>query len=47
MQNVTVGVNAVAHSLRLGPGDEVLTTAHEYGSNNLLWQHLAERDGFE
>ena len=46
-QNVTVGVNAVAHSLRLGPGDEVLATDHEYGSNNLLWQYLAERDGFE
>ena len=47
MQNVTVGVNAVAQSLRLGPGDEVLTTDHEYGSNNLLWQYLAERDGFD
>ncbi len=47
IQNVTMGVNAVARSLRLGPGDEVLTTDHEYGSNNLLWQYLAERDGFE
>ena len=47
MQNVTVGLNAVARSLRLGPGDEVLATDHEYGSNNLLWQYLAERDGFE
>ncbi|MEP6979090.1 MAG: aminotransferase class V-fold PLP-dependent enzyme, partial [Thermoleophilia bacterium] len=47
MQNVTLGVNAVAQSLRLGPGDEVLATDHEYGSNNLLWQYLADRDGFE
>jgi isopenicillin-N epimerase len=36
----------VAQSLGLGPGDEVLATDHEYGSNNLLWHHLAERDGF-
>jgi len=47
MQNVTVGVNAVAGSLRLGPGDEVLATDHEYGSNDLVWQYLAERRGFE
>ena len=47
IQNVTVGLNAVARSLRLGPGDEVLATDHEYGSNNLLWRYLAERNGFE
>jgi isopenicillin-N epimerase len=45
--NVTVGVNAVARSLRLGAGDEVLATDHEYGANDVLWRHLAERDGFE
>jgi isopenicillin-N epimerase len=47
MQNVTVGLNAVVPSLRLGPGDQVLSTDHEYGSNNLLWKYRAARDGFE
>ena len=47
MQNVTVGVNAVARSMRLGPGDEVLATDHEYGANDLMWSYLASRDGFD
>jgi isopenicillin-N epimerase len=45
VQNATVGVNAVARSLELRPGDEVVTTSHEYGGNELLWQWLCARTG--
>jgi isopenicillin-N epimerase len=44
--NVTVGVNIVAHSINLGPGDEVLTTDHEYGACDRTWRFLARKDGF-
>ena len=44
--NATVGVNIVAHSLRLGPGDEVLTTDHEYGACDRTWRFLAQKRGF-
>jgi isopenicillin-N epimerase len=43
--NATAGVNAVARSLDLGAGDEIVTTNHEYGGNELLWQWLCERTG--
>jgi isopenicillin-N epimerase len=36
--NVTLGLNIVARSLCLEPGDEVLTTDHEYGSLNGTWE---------
>jgi isopenicillin-N epimerase len=44
--NATVGVNIVAHSLQLGPGDEVLTTDHEYGACDRTWRFLAQKQGF-
>jgi isopenicillin-N epimerase len=44
--NATTGVNLVARSLDLGPGDEVVATTDEYGGNAILWKHLAERRGF-
>ena len=43
--NATAGMNVVARSLELGPGDEVLTTDHEYGAVDLLWRHVCERTG--
>jgi isopenicillin-N epimerase len=44
--NPTTAVNMVARSLHLGPGDEVLTTDHEYGACDRTWRFLAGQAGF-
>jgi isopenicillin-N epimerase len=44
--NATHGINIVAHSLDLHPGDEVLTTDHEYGAMDRTWQFLSQQKGF-
>jgi isopenicillin-N epimerase len=44
--NVTFAVNAVARSLALGPGDEVLGTDHEYGACDNVWRFLSQKRGF-
>lgn len=44
--NATFGLNIVARSLQLGPGDEVLTTNHEYGACSNVWQFLSQKRGF-
>jgi isopenicillin-N epimerase len=38
VSNATAGLNAVIRSLRLEPGDEVVTTRHEYGAVTRTWQ---------
>ncbi len=43
--NATTGVNTVAQSLALRPGDEVLTTDHEYGACDATWRRICERTG--
>jgi isopenicillin-N epimerase len=52
--NITVSLNIVARSLAsssslgagLGPGDEVLSTDHEYGALDRTWRFLSKERGF-
>ena len=43
--NATHAVNIIAQSLRLQPGDEILTTDHEYGACDYTWEHVCGRTG--
>jgi isopenicillin-N epimerase len=43
--NATFGVNIVAQSLDLNPGDEILSTDQEYGACDLTWKFVCQRSG--
>ncbi|HXF63152.1 MAG TPA: aminotransferase class V-fold PLP-dependent enzyme [Caldilineaceae bacterium] len=43
--NATHGLNIVTRSLKLKPGDEVLSTDHEYGAIDRSWRFNCERQG--
>jgi len=43
--NATTGVNIVARSLALKPGDEILASNLEYGACSRTWQVMAEKAG--
>jgi isopenicillin-N epimerase len=45
LPNVTFGLNLLARSLPLNPGDEVLTTNHEYGACDYVWDFMARKTG--
>jgi isopenicillin-N epimerase len=45
VMNATVGLNIVAQSLDLSPGDEILTTDHEYAALEKTWAYVARRAG--
>ncbi|MGI8690493.1 MAG: aminotransferase class V-fold PLP-dependent enzyme [Thermomicrobiales bacterium] len=45
MPNVTWAINAVAHSLALEPGDEVLATDLEYGAVDRTWRYYCGKRG--
>jgi isopenicillin-N epimerase len=43
--NPTTAVNMIARSLKLSPGDEILTSNHEYGAMDRTWRFIARRTG--
>lgn len=43
--NVTTGLNIVARSLALQPGDEILATDHEYGALDRTWRFVCRKTG--
>jgi isopenicillin-N epimerase len=45
LTNATEALNIVAQSLDLRPGDEILTTDHEYAALDKTWAYVARRTG--
>ena len=43
--NATEGLNIVAQSLKFEPGDEILTSDHEYGALEKTWELVSNRTG--
>jgi isopenicillin-N epimerase len=41
--NPTTAINMVARSLDLGPGDEILSTDHEYGAMDRTWRFICAK----
>jgi isopenicillin-N epimerase len=45
--NATSGLNIVAQSLELKPGDQILTTDHEYSALEKTWAYVCRKTGAE
>ena len=43
--NPTTAMNTVVKNLNLNPGDEILSTDHEYGAMNITWNYICEKTG--
>jgi len=43
--NATHGVNIIARSVELKPGDEILSTNHEYGACDYTWEFICQKTG--
>lgn len=43
--NTTTGLNIIARSLALQPGDEILSTDHEYGALDRTWRFICQKTG--
>jgi len=47
LTNATLGLNIVAQSLDLRPGDQILTTDHEYSALEKTWAYVCRKTGAE
>jgi isopenicillin-N epimerase len=43
--NPTTAINMVVRSLRLEPGDEILSSTHEYGAMDRTWRYICGKTG--